>query len=614
MTNTVRFIGVALYYSKVFLYGYRQTEKTKTFQASLSNNGLSFYQYDDTASVTMSDGRMEDPGLLDHIRVSRDGNRYVTTYARAVGATVSSLFVAVSHDCVHFHTIGELPGGISAGVVVPNYRFQNQLVMYYGGNGLKVSYSSDLTRWQRAERKYVKRIKDRTIVAAVYAEEEGNYVFYFAQKRRKEKAPFKLFVTLFDRADPTHRIWNKSILIWDERDEFASSDPTPIGLVYHDELLISYWRDREGSVFALTHAFDFVSKKVITPPVEELRVRKHKNNPILIPIQHHTWESDAVFNAAAVYDEEKVHLIYRAVGKGGISMLGYATSKDGISIDERLQHPVYIPSQPFEGAIMHDRCPYPNIFMSGPGGSGGCEDPRLTKIEDRYYLMYVAFDGWSPPRLALSSISETDFKNQNWNWQKPVLVSPPGVVDKSGCILPEKINGKYVIFHRIYPNILIDFVDSLEFPRGKYLKGEYKIGPRKHHWDSRKIGIGATPLKTDDGWLTIYYAVDERDDFRYKMGAMLLDLNNPTKVVARSENPILEPTEYYENHLLKWGVIYPCGAVKLHDTLVVYYGGSDTVLCAATASIKPFLETLKSHGCAPCRYDRLQPMQKVITA
>ena len=94
---------------------------------------------------------------------------------------------------------------------------------------------------------------------------------------------------------------------------------------------------------------------------------------------------------------------------------------------------------------------------------GGCEDPRLTRIGEQVYMTYVAYDGHSHPRVALSSIHIDDFLNKKWNWKKPVLISPPYIVDKNACILPEKINGKYVIFHRVFPNILIDFVDDLRF-------------------------------------------------------------------------------------------------------------------------------------------------------
>jgi predicted GH43/DUF377 family glycosyl hydrolase len=102
-------------------------------------------------------------------------------------------------------------------------------------------------------------------------------------------------------------------------------------------------------------------------------------------------------------------------------------------------------------------------------------------------------------RLALTSILLDDFLNKRWNWSKPVLISKPGIIDKSGCLLPEKIKGKYVFFHRVFPNILIDYVDDLSFGENRYLKGQYQIKVRPNMWDSRKIGAGAPPIKTKDG-------------------------------------------------------------------------------------------------------------------
>ena len=91
-----------------------------------------------------------------------------------------------------------------------------------------------------------------------------------------------------------------------------------------------------------------------------------------------------------------------------------------------------------------------------------------------------------------------------------MLISPPHIIDKNACILPEKINGKYVIFHRVFPNILIDFVDDLDFDgKTRWLAGQYEIPVRalSSDWDSRKVGCGPPPLKTKDGWLLIYQAV-----------------------------------------------------------------------------------------------------------
>ena len=319
------------------------------------------------------------------------------------------------------------------------------------------------------------------------------------------------------------------------------------------------------------------------------RLVKPGENPILSPRREHDWEAYQTFNPAAIFEGGKVQLLYRALGSDGVSRLGHAESTDGITIDFRSDKPVFICGRRPEkdSAVSYEAMQY----ISG-GGCGGCEDPRLTVIGDTVYMVYVSFDGWSPPRIALTSIKLDDFLAKRWKWAGSKIISPPDVIDKSGCLFPEIIRGKYVILHRIFPNILLDYVDDLEFKHGTHLKGEYTIPVRKNKWDSRKIGAGAPPLKTKYGWLLIYYAVDNKDASQYKIGAMLLDLTHPERVIARSDAPILEPAEWYENAGHKAGVAYPCGAVVMNGTLFVYYGGADTVVCVGTANLDTFIEAL----------------------
>jgi beta-1,2-mannobiose phosphorylase / 1,2-beta-oligomannan phosphorylase len=332
-----------------------------------------------------------------------------------------------------------------------------------------------------------------------------------------------------------------------------------------------------------------------------LLLERFKRNPILRPNPENWWETKAVFNPAALYDGGKLHILYRAIGETDVSVLGYASSSDGLHIQERLDKPAYVPREPFEGVNPPYPQPHPGTpgtYVSGGGGMGGCEDPRITRIDDRVYMTYVAYDGRNPPRVALSSIHIDDFLNRRWNWKKPVLISQPHIVDKNACILPEKIGGKYVIFHRVYPNILIDFVDDLDFDgRTRWLTGQYEIPVRalSSDWDNHKVGAGPPPLKTKYGWLLIYQAVGRSDGYRYKIGAMLLDLKDPTRVIARSRKPILEPNAWYENAGLKAGVVYPCGAAIIDSHLFVYYGGADMVVCAASVKLNGFVEELSAN-------------------
>ncbi len=332
-------------------------------------------------------------------------------------------------------------------------------------------------------------------------------------------------------------------------------------------------------------------KRTGSPPVLE----RFAGNPIIEPRSRHCWESKATFNPGALYDGGRVHLLYRAIGDMDVSVLGYASSSDGVHIEERLDDPVYLPRKPFEGSSFHQsRVSYQeSTYVSGGGGMGGCEDPRLTKLDDTVYMTYTAFDGYGPPRVALTSILCGNFLTRNWQWRRPVIISPPGIIDKNACIFPEKIDGKYVILHRIYPDILIDFLDDLNFDgETRWLEGKFKISPRDSCWDSRKFGAGPPPIKTKEGWLLVYHGVGEQDPNRYKMGAMLFDLKDPTQVLACSAEPILEPQAWYENEGWKSGVVYPCGAAVIGDRLFVYYGGADKVVCVASAKLSGFLEQL----------------------
>ena len=234
---------------------------------------------------------------------------------------------------------------------------------------------------------------------------------------------------------------------------------------------------------------------------------------------------------------------------------------------------------------------YPSYYTSG-GGWGGSEDPRVVKIGNRIYMTYVAFEGWYSIRIALTSISVEDFKKGKWHWKKPILLSPLGEINKNWVLFPEKINGKFAVLHGVSPEILVDYVDSFNsFDGTVFIKSSPPSGGREKHWDNKMRGAGPSPIKTSLGWLLLYHAHSRKEPHRYKLGAMILDLNNPTKILYRSEHPILSPDMHYENDG-KPGVIYASGAVIRGDDLYVYYGGGDKVVCVATTPLKKFLDYL----------------------
>ncbi len=323
-----------------------------------------------------------------------------------------------------------------------------------------------------------------------------------------------------------------------------------------------------------------------------VRLKKALHNPIIKP-RAYPWESKATFNPAAFVAHGKVHIIYRAIGDNDASVLGYASSYDGYHILER---PTYFVYNKASGIYKHGE---KIDYISGGGWSGGCEDPRLTLIDDTVYMIYTAFDGWGSLRLALTSIPLADFEKRKWNWQKSVLISPPGEIHKNWVIFPGKINGKYAILHSISPEIMVDYFDSLDELDGtKFIHSIHQNDPR---WQLRERGIrgvGPAPIKTRLGWLVLYHKTEDSDPGKYKLFAMILDSNDPKRVLYRSPSPILEPEEHYENHGWTYGVVYSCGAVVKGKDLIVYYGGADKVVCVASMPLEELLEDLEKNKTA----------------
>lgn len=312
-----------------------------------------------------------------------------------------------------------------------------------------------------------------------------------------------------------------------------------------------------------------------------IRADRYKKNPILTPIPNHKWESKAVSNVAAFLEDGVTHLVYRAVSDDNTSVMGYATSRDGFTIDERLAEPIYVPRADFEQKKVAN-------------GNSGCEDPRITLMNDTYYMFYTAFSGEGPPRVALTSISVDDFKARRWDqWKQPVLISPPDVDDKDSALFPKKINGKYAILHRLDVNIWLDFVDTLNFDgKSNWLGGKVLMTPRKGPTDSKKIGIAGPPIETERGWLLIYHGISKKEDNHYHLRAALLDKNDPMKVLARTSTPILDTETGYEKYGVVNNVVFSCGAVVRDDTIYIYYGAADTVIGVATISLKELVDKL----------------------
>ncbi len=294
-------------------------------------------------------------------------------------------------------------------------------------------------------------------------------------------------------------------------------------------------------------------------------MKRSQDNPILVPIVSNPWESKEVFNAAAIEVGRRVHILYRAMGNDGISRIGYAASSDGYKIDERSAVPVFEPVKEAE------LC--------------GCEDPRLTLLDNQIVMSYTALseiDHEQLYQIALSSISVDDFLRKEWKWNERVLPFR-GIRNKDAVIFPKKIGGKYVMFHRLEPDMCVAYSDDLL----RWYDIKSFMRPRAKSWDCWKVGAAGTPIELNEGWLVIYHGVSFEKV--YSLGAMLLDKDNPENILYRSEAPILGPVTDYERFGKVPNVVFSCGNVLMNDEVLVYYGGADSVMCLATYELNELM-------------------------
>lgn len=325
------------------------------------------------------------------------------------------------------------------------------------------------------------------------------------------------------------------------------------------------------------------------------KLKRYLKNPILSPVAEHRWESKMVFNCAAVSKGGKVNLLYRARGKNEtdgtlISYIGCAVLKnDGVTLEKRFDKPVFEPKEFYEVA--------------------GCEDPRISFIDGRYYMLYTAYFGKTAPKeyekekYNIAMASTEDFIN----WKRHGIILPEvKTPEKNGVLFPRKINGNYVIYYRVEPDIYVAYSKTLEKP--EWFGHKIVMSPRAGFWDAWKIGAGAPPIETEKGWLFIYHGIDQVGskgiktgygtvDYQrtYRLGVMLIDKNDPEKVLYRSKGWILEPEEKYEKEGMVPNVVFSCGAVIINGVLFVYYGGADTVIGVASCKMPELLKAIENN-------------------
>ena len=303
-------------------------------------------------------------------------------------------------------------------------------------------------------------------------------------------------------------------------------------------------------------------------------LERHYKNPILQPNKETWWESGAVFNPAILYDGNKVHMLYRAVGeyKHYISRFGYACSTDGYNF-ERKNEIAFRPIETYE--------------------KYGIEDPRLVAIDSQVYISYVVLSDY----VAKGTVSSSTALATTNDFHKHIrlgIISSKGSDNKDVVLFPEKINQKYLVLHR--PKNWIGSKFGVDKPSIWIAEGDSLSNFEKHtllmkpeqDWEELKVGSGPPPIKTEHGWLLIYHGVDK--DLVYRAGAVLLDLNDPVKVIARTKKPVLQPEEPYERVGDVNNVVFPTGACVIDGRLHVYYGGADKVCCLAVVELNAFLE------------------------
>lgn len=342
-----------------------------------------------------------------------------------------------------------------------------------------------------------------------------------------------------------------------------------------------------------------------------------KNKTQLLTKTAHNFENEGAFNPA-VYkepDSNKVHVFYRAVRTGNYSSIGYCQLDGPTTIKERNDAPLIFPDRPYE--------------------SQGIEDPRITKINDTFYLTYSAYDKVNVMGAYATSKNLIEFQKQGVITPKltyrdykhfiecnnglsekylfhykifkehglgPEVASKLLVWDKNLMFFPKKIDGKFTLIHRIYPGIQLVYFQSFEELNLNFWQ-QYLIKLREHilmdpelQHESNHIGGGCPPIETEDGWLFIYHAVEvSPKGYTYHATAALLDLKNPCKVISRLPYPLISPELPWEKEGYVNNVIFPTGTAIFDNDLYIYYGAADESVGVATVKLDELLtELLKS--------------------
>ena len=328
---------------------------------------------------------------------------------------------------------------------------------------------------------------------------------------------------------------------------------------------------------------------------------------ILESRQGFDFENGGVLNPACVFKDGIIHLFYRAVRKGNFSTIGYCQIKDD-KVIFRSDKPILAPEYNYE--------------------SHGLEDPRVTFLDGKYYMFYTAFDG-------LNAVVAYAVSNDLKNWEKKGLITPQITYDeaedifrssgvseryvdyekifrknkgekvylweKDAMLFPKKINGKYALLHRILPGIQIVYFDDFDqLNQGfwkNYLRNlkNYLVLDPKYSFQNLYIGAGGVPIETSEGWLLIYHSVesDVKKGQIYHASAVLLDLEDPTKVIGMLPYPLFSPETKWEKKGVVNNVVFPTAGTVKDNQLLVFYGAADDKIGLRKINLSELLRELK---------------------
>jgi predicted GH43/DUF377 family glycosyl hydrolase len=343
--------------------------------------------------------------------------------------------------------------------------------------------------------------------------------------------------------------------------------------------------------------------------------KRFVENPILTPADVHPsipgMNVECLLNPGVFRFKDKIWLLLRvaerprqAPGKtsfpvldatGNVEILEFDNTDPKLNLDDAriisydgkdflttMSHFRLVASE--DGISFREDRDYPPIFGQGELEAYGIEDCRVAQIDETYYLTYTQV---SPHGVGVGLRTTTD-------WQSIVqrgMIFPPH--NKDCAIFDEQLAGKYYALHR--PSSLFvggNYIWLAESPDMLHWGSHRCIAHnRPGMWDGARVGAGAAPIRTPAGWLEIYHGADASS--RYCLGALLLDLEAPWRVVARSREPIMEPVADYERAGFFGNVVFTNGHVVDGDALTIYYGASDSVICGAGFSIEEILASLE---------------------